>query len=42
MGAWTPVSFFAGRRFETEAEALRCVPWLHAAPRIVGGWSTPL
>ncbi len=32
MGAWTPVSYFSGREFPTEsdavAEATRLVPWL--------------
>ena len=32
MGAWTPVSYFAGREYATEseaiAEAVRLIPWL--------------
>ena len=32
MGAWTPVSYFSGREFPTESdavsEATRLVPWL--------------
>ena len=32
MGVWTPVSFFSGHEYETEAEAVdaagRAAPWL--------------
>ncbi len=34
MGAWTPVAYYSGREFATEAEALSAaydaVPWLAA------------
>lgn len=34
MGAWTPISYFSGREYQTESEALgaarRSVPWLGA------------
>ena len=34
MGAWTPVSYFSGREYSTEdeavTEAMRLVPWLGA------------
>jgi hypothetical protein len=34
MGAWTPVSYFSGRAYATESEALaaavKAVPWLQS------------
>ena len=46
MGAWTPISYFSGRRYLNEDDAfdaaLASVPWLRTVASAQGGWSSPL
>jgi hypothetical protein len=46
MGAWTPISFFSGRKYQNEDEAFDAavadVPWLGTVERGERGWSSPL